>query len=479
MTSEPPAPGAPLEEDADEGSERRWRRRWSREVQGEEAAESDVEQPMTRRLAAQWNTLAQLRDERMAERRATRDPIEPIPHGPSNTRPAEVPWGIDLAAAWGWRLLVIAAAGYLLLRGVAFFAVLTMPLAIALLLTALLSPLVALLRRARVPRSLASIISVVGALGLVGALLTFAGQQVASDANDLADSVVRGLGDIRTWLKDGPLNASDSQINDAIASVQNSIQAQTADGGTVQQVTELGAALGNVVAGFFIVVFASYFFLYDGGRIWGWVVRLAPRGARRRMDSSGRIAWISLTQFVRATVLVALVDSLGVMLVALLLGVPLVLALGVLVFLGAFVPLVGATVAGSVAVLVALVDQGPVDALLMLGGVILVQQIESHLLQPFLMGRFVSVHPLGVILALGAGIVVGGVAGALVAVPLAAALNAVVLHLAGAGPSPPGLAAPPPDDPLEAVVRQADHDAPLASDPRSSARTDRSGDDDD
>ncbi|GAA4677343.1 AI-2E family transporter [Nocardioides nanhaiensis] len=468
MTSEPPTPGAPVVEGGDEGSERRWRRRWSREVEGSGDAEPGAEAPITRRLAGQWSTLSQLRDERMAERRAA---PAPITHGPSNTRPAEVPWGIDLAAAWGWRLLVIAAAGYLLLRGLAFFAVLTMPLAIALLLTALLSPLVALLRRAHVPRSLASIVTVIGALGVVGALLTFAGQQVANDAQDLATSVVAGLDDIRTWLKDGPLNASDSQINDAIKSVQDGVQAQTADDGVVRQVTEIGAALGNVVAGFFIVLFASYFFLYDGGRIWAWVVRLAPRGARRRMDSSGRIAWISLTQFVRATVLVALVDSIGVMTVALLLGVPLVLALGVLVFLGAFVPLVGATVAGSVAVLVALVDQGPVDALLMLGGVILVQQIESHLLQPFLMGRFVSVHPLGVILALGAGIVVGGVAGALVAVPLAAALNAVVLHLAGGGPDVPGSPAPPDEGPpdeqeLEAVVEKVDDEAPLASDPR-------------
>jgi predicted PurR-regulated permease PerM len=185
-----------------------------------------------------------------------------------------------------------------------------------------------------------------------------------------------------------------------------------------------------VFAGFFIVLFSTYFFLADGDRIWAWVVRLAPRAARARVDSSGRVAWISLTQFVRATVIVALVDSIGIMVVAAILGVPFVLALGVLVFLGAFIPLVGATVAGSVAVLVALVDQGPIEALVMLGGVILVQQIEGHILQPFLMGRWVSVHPLGVIVALGCGVLVGGVAGALVAVPLAAAANAVVQHLA-------------------------------------------------
>src|SRR5690606_27818347 len=129
-----------------------------------------------------------------------------------------------------------------------------------------------------------------------------------------------------------------------------------------------------------------------------------------------RVAWVSLTQFVRATVLIALADSIGVMIVAWLLGVPFVMAIGVLVFLGAFVPMIGATVAGSVAVLVALVDQGLITALLMLGGVILVQQIEGNLLQPFLMGRFVSMHPLGVLIAIGAGILVAGVAGALIAV---------------------------------------------------------------
>ncbi len=147
------------------------------------------------------------------------------------------------------------------------------------------------------------------------------------------------------------------------------------------------------------------------------------------MDSSGRVAWVSLTQFVRATVIVALVDAIGIAMVAAILGVPFVLAIGVLVFLGAFVPMIGATIAGTVAILVALVDQGPFTALLMLGGVILVQQIEGHILQPFLMGRWVSVHPLAVIVAIGCGVLVAGIAGALIAVPLAATANAVVQHL--------------------------------------------------
>ena len=185
-----------------------------------------------------------------------------------------------------------------------------------------------------------------------------------------------------------------------------------------------------MLAGLFLVLFSTYFFLADGARIWAWFVRLAPRAARSRVDSSGRVAWISLTQFVRATVIVAVTDAAGVMIAAKILDVQFVLAIGVLVFLGAFVPIVGAFVAGTVAVLVALVDHGIVVALIMLGAVVLVQQIESHILQPFLMGRFVAIHPLGIIVAIAAGILLAGVAGALVAVPFAAAANAVVQHLA-------------------------------------------------
>ena len=178
------------------------------------------------------------------------------------------------------------------------------------------------------------------------------------------------------------------------------------------------------------------------------MVRLAPRAGRQHVDSSGRVAWISLTQFVRATVIVAATDAIGIMIVAAVLQVPFVAAIGVLVFLGSFIPMVGATVAGTVAILVALVDQGPITALFMLGGVILVQQIEGHVLQPFLMGRWVSVHPLGVIVAIGCGVLVAGIAGALVAVPLAAAVNAVVQHLANY--TAPG------DDPAEQLGEDYD-----------------------
>ena len=268
--------------------------------------------------------------------------------------------------------------------------------------------------------------------------------------------MVKGLGQIKNWLKTGPLNASDSQINDYIDTIQKAIAERSRNGETLSQVTEVGTAVGHVLAGFFIVLFATYFFLADGDRIWAWLVRLSPRAAREHVDTSGKVAWRSLTQFVRATVIVAAVDAIGIMIVAAILRVPFMMAIGVLVFLGAFVPMIGATVAGTVAVLVALVDQGPLTALLMLGGVVLVQQIEGHVLQPFLMGRFVSLHPLGVIVAIACGVIVAGVAGALVAVPLAAAVNAVVQHLA----SHTDVGEDEPEEELEEDIGEVDADVP-------------------
>ncbi|WP_432477393.1 AI-2E family transporter [Nocardioides sp. GXQ0305] len=377
------------------------------------------EEGLAERLAQQWS---------LARADRHTDPL-PIQSGPSNFSRAQVPFGVDLAAAWAWRFLVIAAAGYLVFRVIGFLAVIALPIAVSLLIAALVAPLVRLLSRG-LPPKLAAALVVIGGLLSVALLLTFVGQQVATGASDLADSVVQGIGRIRDWLENGPLQVSDSQLDGYLSEVQRTISESTREGGVFTRIGEVGTAVGHVVAGFFIVLFATFFFIADGDRIWAWTVRIAPRAAREKVDSSGRVAWRSLTQFVRATVLVAAVDAIGIMIVAAVLGVPFVLAIGVLVFLGAFVPMIGATIAGTVAVLVALVDQGPLTALLMLGGVIAVQQIEGHVLQPFLMGRFVSVHPLGVIVAIGCGVLVAGIAGALIAVPLASAVNAVVQHLA-------------------------------------------------
>ena len=237
-----------------------------------------------------------------------------------------------------------------------------------------------------------------------------------------------GISQLQEWARTGPLGLSDAQLQTWIDQAKAAIS--SSDTSLVARVTEVGLRIGHTVAGFFIALFATFFFLYEGDRIWSWIVVLFPHAARERINSSGHTAWGSLTAFVRATVVVALTDALGVMLAAWILGVPLTFAIGVLVFLGAFIPIIGALIAGSVAVLVALVAQGPWVALFMLIAVIIVQQTESHVLQPFLMGKFVRLHPLAIIIAIAAGVIVAGIVGALIAVPLAACLNGVVRHLA-------------------------------------------------
>lgn len=416
-------------------------RRARRVAEREALRDRESEERITARLAAQVT-------QQWSEGRAARQASQPvIDAGPSNFSKAKVPYGVDLAAAWSWRFIVISIAVLAVLWTLRFFAVLVLPLIIALLIAALSAPLVAAMQRARVPRKAASGLVVLGGLGVVALLLTFVGQQIIDDFDDLSKQVVSGLDEIQDWLKTGPLGVSDTQVNHVINNAQDEITRQAQELG--RNATEVGTALGHVVAGFFIVLFATFFFLADGALIWAWVVRLFPRDARLQADSSGKVAWRSLTQFVRATVLVAAVDALGIAIWAAVLGLPLISAIGVLVFLGSFVPMIGATITGTVAVLVALVAEGPFTALLMLLGVIVVQQVEGHILQPFLMGRFVSVHPLGVIVAIAAGVLVAGVAGALIAVPLVAALNAVVQHLAAntkVGEEPGGDPPPPDED---------------------------------
>lgn len=413
-----------------QGFFRRWRESRAAEVaeatevdpadEAVQAAEDRRAERVVQQLAHQWGNV------REARKQADVEPV--IKSGPSNFSRAEVPWAYDLAAAWAWRFLVIVVAGGVVFVALDYFSVIVFPLVIALFLAALTAPVVTGLSYLGVGRKLGSLVVVLGGLGIVTLALIFVGTQVADGVDQLSEKVVGGLEEIREWLETGPLNASESQVDDWIAEMQDFIETQGKD--LAGRLSEVGATIGHIVAGFFIVLFATYFFLADGHLIWAWIVRMFPRAARSRTDESGRVAWQSLTMFVRATVLVAGVDAIGIMIFAAILDVPLVGAIGVLVFLGSFVPLIGAFASGTVAVLVALVAHGPVVALLMLGGVILVQQVEAHILQPFLMGRFVSVHPLGVILGIAAGVIVAGVAGALVAVPMVAALNAVVQYLA-------------------------------------------------
>jgi predicted PurR-regulated permease PerM len=206
----------------------------------------------------------------------------------------------------------------------------------------------------------------------------------------------------------------------------------------------LGSTLGHFLAGMLLTLFATLFILIDGRGIWRWIVGVFPRRARAAVDGAGLAGWGTLQNFVKVQILVATIDAIGIGLGAFLLGVPLAVPIAILVFLGSFIPIVGAVVTGALAVFVALVYNGWVIALIMLGIVLLVQQVEGHVLQPLIMGTAVKVHPLGVVVAVAAGSLLAGIPGALFAVPVAAVLNVMINYVSSG--TWKGEAAPPPDE---------------------------------
>jgi putative heme transporter len=356
------------------------------------------------------------------------DTPAPDPHPSTSSRDdADVPHGLRIAAAWSWRLIVIGVVGWALLRIIGKIQIVIIPLAIALLLSALLAPAVGWLLRARLPRSAATAIVLVGGFVAVIGTLTMVVNEFIKGVPELSKNASEGVRQIQDWLKTGPLHMSDSQLDRYIDEGQQWINENT--NSLTSGALSTAATLAEVLTGALLVLFATFFFLRDGSRIWRFIVRLLPLAARWRVDDAGQASWATLVAYVRATVLVAFIDAVGIGVFLVVFDVPFPLPLAALVFLGAFIPIVGATLSGTVAVLVALVDSGWVTALIILGVVIGVQQVEGHILQPLIMGRAVAIHPLAVIIGIAAGVVLAGITGALVSVPLIAVLNTAVRRL--------------------------------------------------
>jgi predicted PurR-regulated permease PerM len=350
-----------------------------------------------------------------------------------------VPRSLQIAAAWSWRLIVVAAVGLGLLYLANRFLLLVAPLMIALLLAGLLMPGQNALRRLHVHRSLAALLVLIGGLAVVGGTLYLVVLQFIDGLPEMRRNAEDSINQIEDWLRNGPLNMTDADFNNIVDRIQQWLTDNTSDVTT----TGLSAVTGTLqfVTGLVLAIVVTFFFLRDGGRIWRFLVGLLPPRARAPMAYAGNGAWVSLTGYVRATVLVALVDGVGIGVGLLILSwfteFPrgLVLPLAALVFLGAFVPIVGAFVSGTVAVLVALVTGGDnpavgiIQALIVLGIVILIQQLEGNVLQPFIVSKMVRLHPLAVIVAVMAGILLAGIIGALVAVPIVAVANTVIRRL--------------------------------------------------
>ena len=364
-----------------------------------------------------------------------------------------LPRGVRTAGAWAWRIILFVAAAYLLIRVVGLLRVVVIPVVVALLLAAMLEPVAAGLRKRGVNRSLAAGLVLVTGLIVVFGGLTLIVQTFLSQLDNLSTQVADGLDEVQGWLVRGPLHLSQTQLSDGLDRLQKSLTDNQS--ALTSGALSTAATLGEVVAGFFLVLFTLFFYLRDGGQIWTFLCRLLPREARIPAARAGHYSWHTLVSYVRATVLVAFVDAAGIGIGLAVLRVPLALPLAALVFLGAFIPVVGATLTGAIAVLVALVTVGPVKALIVLGVVIAVQQLEGHVLQPLIMGRAVALHPLAVILSIATGVVVAGIVGGLVAVPLLAVLNTAIRYLSshpGGEPTPdreaPGTRpAEEPDDP--------------------------------
>lgn len=349
-------------------------------------------------------------------------------------------------AAWSWQLLIIAAATWVLLQFLMRLGVVIVPAALALMLTALLVPAVDFLNRRGAPRGGAVALVLICGLALVGSILAFVITQFADGLPDLADQVTRSIDSARHWLISGPLHLRPDQINHfgdtAIQTIRDHQQELTSGAlSTAGTVTE-------IVTGALLALFTLIFLLLGGRNIWRFMTQIAPATVRQRVGDAGAAGFHSLTGYVRATSVVALVDAVGIGTGLAIMGIPLALPLASLVFLGAFIPLVGAVLSGFVAVVVALLAKGFVYALITFGLIIAVMQLEAHVLQPLVMGRAVSIHPLAVVLGIAAGGVLAGVVGALLAVPTIAFINSAARVLLA-------------PDPGEEKTQQQDGDAAI------------------
>jgi len=376
------------------------------------------------RIAEVRNAEARMAEERRLAARRTGPKAPARPYDVDEF----VPVGMRIAGSWAWRIVVLALAITIFVWLVIQLELIVIPVMIAVLLAALLTPLVRFLQRHHVPKGLAVAIAEIGLLAVITGLVVLVVSQIRSGLPDLQAQSVAAYRDFTAFLAEPPFNLSQSELNAYIGDAVDALQGES--GALVSGVLSVGSTAGHVAAGILLVLFALLFLLIDGRGIWHWVLRLFPAKARPAVDGSGKAGWVTLTTFVRVQIFVAAVDAIGIGLVAFFLNLPLAVPIGVAVFLGSFIPVVGAVLTGSIAIFIALVYKGPVIALIMLGGVLLVQQVEGHVLQPLVMGTAVKIHPLAVVLGVAGAGFIAGIPGALFAVPVIATLNVMIGYIA-------------------------------------------------
>lgn len=352
----------------------------------------------------------------------------PTPHGD-----AALPGWYRTAGAASWRFLAIAGALAAIVYALVHLRVIVIPIIVAVLASTLLLPFVSWLKGRGVPAGLAA------ALAMLAAVLT-----LAAIATAVAPSLGSQLGDLRTQAEDGvrqatdqlakpPFNLSEKELRDRVDQALKTLRKNS--GPLARGVGSGAVLLGEVLTGLIVTVLLTFFLLKDGAEMWAWVLRLVGKRSRADADEVGNRVYTALAGYVRGIAMVGFVDAVLIALALVVIGVPLVVPLAIITFFAAFVPLIGAFIAGLLAVLIALVSGGLLDAALVLGAIVLVQQIEGHLLYPLLMSRAVHLHPAVIVVALGAGGILAGIIGVFLAVPVAGVVS-VVLEYAQDRPPP-------------------------------------------
>ncbi|NGX10184.1 AI-2E family transporter [Mycobacteroides franklinii] len=330
-------------------------------------------------------------------------------------------------AAWAWRLLVLLAFGLTFLWLFWHLRTITIPLLLALMASALLVPTVNYLQRHKIPRSLAVVVVLLTGSAAIAGILTFVVDQFIKGLPDLSAQLTDSIESLKNWAIHSRFHISEDQISKAGDALVNTIKDN--QGRVTSGALATATTVTEIITGAVLTLFTTIFFLYGGKEIWEFITRIFPTAVRPRVRRAGVLGFGSLIGYVRATVAVALVDAIGIGVGLTAFSVPLALPLASLVFLGAFIPIIGAAISGFVAVFIALITKGAFTAAMILVIVIVVMQVEGHVLQPLIMGHAVQIHALAVVLAIATGGVLGGIIGALLAVPTVAVLNTAIRAL--------------------------------------------------
>lgn len=358
----------------------------------------------------------------------------------SAPEPSRVPSWLQTGAAWSWRLLLLAVVIYLISRVLGILYVVVVPVIAALLLTALLQPLTSRLRRAGLPALAATWVTLLVALIVIGGLVTLVANRVSADYPTLLAEAKHTTAQVQTWLAGPPFHVKSNNVQKYLNNIPSYLSKHKS---LVEGTVVTGGKIASeFFGGLVLMLFVTFFLIKDGERIWTWFLGALRFDTARRMDRAGHASWLVLVYYMRGTVLVAAIHAIVVGAALWIMGVPLAVPLAVVVFLAAFVPLVGLLVAGALAIVVTLATRGWVDAVILLVILIIEDQLEAHLLQPQVVGKMIRLHPLAVILSLAAGGVLAGIFGAVVAVPIVAVITRAVPELRRSEPEDLG-----PDDP--------------------------------